>query len=123
MYSRGVAKTNSIEFVAYKILYQLFCGMEMETLRVMKQLTGPEKLQECIKHALQVRKALADGNYARFFKLYRTAPNMGFYLMDVFVEKHRIMCLQKLAFATLNSNLELTRVASLLAFDEVAPLI
>ena len=93
MYDKKVEGGNPIEFMAYKLLYQIFCGMEMETLRVMKQLTESEKKQDCIKHALQVREAIAHGNYGRFFKLYRTAPNMGFYLMDVFIEKHRIMCL------------------------------
>lgn len=97
--------------------------MEMETLRVMKQLTDAEKNQEPIQHALHVRLALAQGNYARFFKLYQSAPNMGFYLMEVFIEKHRIMCLQKLAFAFLNSNIELTRLQSLLAFDGESPLV
>jgi hypothetical protein len=95
----------------------MFIGMEMETQKIMKKLTAEDKKEECIQHALQVRKALAQGNYGRFFKLYKDAPNMGFYLIDVFIEKHRIMCLQRLAFATLNSNLETNRLVSLLAFD------
>ena len=37
--------------------------------------------------------ALASGNYGRFFKLYLQAPNMGVHLMDIFIEKHRIICL------------------------------
>jgi hypothetical protein len=60
---------------------------------MMKQLTPSQKTSACIKHSLDVRTALASGNYARFFKLYLNAPNMGFFLMDVFIEKHRIMCL------------------------------
>ena len=42
----------------------------METLRVMKQLKDAEKKAPEIEHALAVRLALAQGNYARFFKLY-----------------------------------------------------
>lgn len=118
MYLNKIEGGHPTEFLAYKILYQIFCGMEMETLRVMKQLTESEKTEEAIKHALEVRKALATGNYGRFFKLFRNAPNMGFYLMDVFVEKHRILCLQKLAFATINSNIKTSRLASLLAFED-----
>lgn len=110
---------NRVEFLAYKILYQIFCGMEMETQRILKTLTEAEKKEECIAHALNVRKALAQGNYGRFFKLYQAAPNMGFHLMDVFIEKHRIMCLQRLALATLNSNLELPRLSVLLGFESV----
>ena len=37
--------------------------------------------------------------------------------MEVFIEKYRILCLQRLTLATLNSNLEVARLASLLAFD------
>ena len=40
-----------------------------------------------------MRKALAQGNYGRFFKLYRVAPNKGMSLIDVFVDKIRIVCL------------------------------
>ena len=93
------------EFLAYKILYQIFCGMEMETLRMMKKLTAEEKKDPCIIHALEVRKALAQGNYGRFFKLYQEAPNMGVHLINVFIDKHRTICLQKMAFATQATNL------------------
>lgn len=61
---------NKIEFLAYKILYLVFIGMEMETQKLMKALTEEQKKEECIEHALNVRKALAQGNYGRFFKLY-----------------------------------------------------
>lgn len=87
------------EFLAYKILYQILCEMDMEVLRTLRQLTDDEKKEDCIIHALNVRKALASGNYGRFFKLYKDAPNMGFYLIGIFIDKHRIICLQKLAFA------------------------
>lgn len=33
--------------------------MEMETLRIMRELTDDEKKTECIDHALKVRSALA----------------------------------------------------------------
>ena len=82
-----------MEFLAYKILYQILCEMEMETMRAMRQLTPEEKQESCVQHALEVRKSLASGNYARFFKRYQSAPNMGTFLMEIFIEKHRIMCL------------------------------
>lgn len=97
--------------------------MEMETLRMMKKLTAEEKKDPCVTHALDVRKALAQGNYGRFFKLYQEAPNMGVHLINVFIDKHRTLCLQKMAFATQASNIELTRLASLLAFESTDNLI
>jgi hypothetical protein len=94
--------------------------MDMEVLRTLRQLTDEEKKQDCIIHALNVRKALATGNYGRFFKLYKDAPNMGQYLIGIFIDKHRIMCLQKLSFANQNSNLEIQRLSILLAFEDKA---
>ena len=84
---------NYHEFLAYKILYQILCEMEMEVLRTLRKLTTDEKKEEGIIHALKVRKALATGNYGRFFKLYQSAPNMGGHLMAIFIDKHRILCL------------------------------
>jgi hypothetical protein len=97
--------------------------MEMETLRMMRELTEDEKKDEGVAHALQVRRAIAQGNYGRFFKLCQTAPNMGVHLMDIFIDKHRIMCLQRMALASQNSPLELARLANILAFDDTASLI
>lgn len=31
LYRRNLGNRNQIEFIAYKILYQTFCGMELET--------------------------------------------------------------------------------------------
>jgi hypothetical protein len=42
---------------------------------------------------------------------------MGVHLINVFIDKHRILCLQKMAFATQASNIDLLRLASLLAFE------
>lgn len=67
--------------------------MDTDTMRVMKTLTKEETSYEGVHHALEVRKSLALGNYGRFFKLYRIAPNMSPYLMDIFIDKHRILCL------------------------------
>ena len=67
--------------------------MESEVMRMLKHLTAEEKSSEPVEHALSVRKALAQGNYGRFFKLFRTAPNSGQHLMDIFMSKHRILCL------------------------------
>lgn len=42
---------------------------------------------------------------------------MGTFLIGIFIDKHRILCLQKLCFANQNSNLELNRLTNLLAFE------
>jgi hypothetical protein len=57
---------------------------------MLKTLTEEEKRTDPVDHALKMRNALVMGNYARFFKLYRIAPNKGKALIDVFIDKLRI---------------------------------
>mmetsp|Transcript_5611 Transcript_5611/g.7956 ORF Transcript_5611/g.7956 Transcript_5611/m.7956 type:complete len:617 (-) Transcript_5611:282-2132(-) len=49
-----------------------------------------------VSHALQVRQALSLGNYATFFSLYASVPNMGQYILDTFVDKVRIQAAAKI---------------------------
>ena len=85
---------------------------------MLKTLTVEEKKTEPMQHALKMRESLAQGNYARFFKLYRNAPNMGSSLIDVFIDKLRLIALQKLAVGYLATNIDLGFLANLLAFDD-----
>jgi hypothetical protein len=96
--------------------------METETMRIMKGLTEEENKTEEVKHALQVRKSLAQGNYGRFFKLYRDAPHMGGYLMDVFIDKHRILCMQRMCMSYIASNISLGYMSNILAFENQSKL-
>merc|ERR1712110_523035 len=48
---------------------------------------------------------------------------MGVHLMDIFIDKHRIMCLQRMALASQTSSLEIARLANILAFDDSDSLI
>ena len=89
---------------------------------MMKTLTAEEKKQEPVEHALKVRNALAQGNYGRFFKLYLVAPNMAGSLIDVFIDKIRLMSLQKLAIGFVATNIDLSHLKNLLAFDSVEQL-
>ncbi len=57
------------------------------------QLTGKQKSSQAIKHALEVQRALSSNNYHAFFELYATAPNMGAYIMDHFVDRERTKAL------------------------------
>ena len=55
----------------------------------MSALTVEEKNDPDIKHALKIRSAWSLSNYHSFFQLYSTAPNMGGYLLDLFVQRER----------------------------------
>lgn len=93
LYQLGL-KGNSIEFKAYRILYFIHTANRTGLNDAMADLTAAEKTERPIKHALDVRSALALGNYHKFFQLYMDTPNMGAYLMDMFIVRERLaaMC-------------------------------
>lgn len=97
-------------------MYFVFCELETETGRMLKQLTTEEKSEGPLEHALKVRNALAQSNYARFFKLYREAPNMGASLIDVFIDKIRLLALRNLAVGFVATGLDLAHITITLAF-------
>jgi hypothetical protein len=66
-------------------------GVDGEEINeLLATLSQEEKIDESVAHALAVRQALAARNYHRLFRLYNSAPNMGGYLMDFFVERERV---------------------------------
>lgn len=92
LYALGL-KGNPIEFKAYRILYFIHTANRTGLNDTLADLTAAEKEERPIKHALAVRSALALGNYHRFFQLYLDTPNMGAYLMDMFVVRERLAAL------------------------------
>ncbi|KAI4174237.1 MAG: hypothetical protein LQ343_002375 [Gyalolechia ehrenbergii] len=81
------------EFVAYRILYFLHTSNRTDMNDVLADLTPTEKQDKAVKNALDTRSALALGDYHRFFQLYLDTPNMGAYLMDMFVARERLSAL------------------------------
>lgn len=92
LYKMGI-KGNPVEFKAYRILYFIHTANRTALNDALADLTTAEKEERPIKHALDVRSALALGNYHRFFQLYLDTPNMGAYLMDMFVGRERLAAL------------------------------
>jgi SAC3 family protein LENG8/THP3 len=92
LYGSGL-KGNPIEFKAYRILYFIHTANRTGLNDALADLTPAEKEEGPIKHALSVRSALALNNYHRFFQLYLDTPNMGAYLMDMFVLRERLAAL------------------------------
>ena len=84
---------NPAEFTAYRILYFLYTCNRAGMNDVLAELTSQDKKNPTVKHALETRAALATSNYYRFFRLYNQAPNMGAYLMDMFVDRERVAAL------------------------------
>lgn len=92
LYQLGL-KGNPTEFKAYRILYFIHTANLTGLVEAIADLTPAEKKEVPIKHALDVRSALVLGNYHKFFQLYLDTPNMGAYLMDMFVVRERLAAL------------------------------
>lgn len=98
LYAKGL-KGNPVEFKAYRILYFIHTANRSGMNDTLADLTSAEKEEPAIKHALNVRSSLALGNYHKFFQLYLDTPNMGAYLMDMFVVRERLAALCNLCKA------------------------
>ena len=88
-----------VEFKAYRILYFLHTCNRTDMNDVLADLTEADKQSPPVKHALEARSSLALGNYHRFFRLYLETPNMGAYLMDMFVNRERLAALANMCKA------------------------
>lgn len=98
LYRAGI-KGNPIEFKAYRILYFIHTANRTALNDAIADLTTAEKEERPVQHALNVRSALALGNYHKFFQLYIDVPNMGAYLMDMFIKRERLAALANMCKA------------------------
>ncbi|KAJ3576457.1 hypothetical protein NP233_g417 [Leucocoprinus birnbaumii] len=105
------------EFAAYRILMFLHGRNRSELNLYVGQLTKKQKLDEAVKHALAVQRALAMGNYHSLFELYLSAPNMGAYIMDHFIDRERTRALITITKAY--RKIPLTFIHNELAFDSL----
>ena len=83
----------------YSVAYYLSTLGATDLNLLVGQLTGKQKASPCIKHALEVQRALSTSNYHAFFEYYTNAPNMGAYIMDHFVDRERTKALMVMAKA------------------------
>jgi len=81
------------EFTAYRILNLLHGQNQSELNLFVGQLTPRQKADPAVQHALEVQRAQAMGNYHKFCNLYLTAPWMGPYIMDHFIDRERVKAL------------------------------
>ncbi|ORZ25162.1 SAC3/GANP/Nin1/mts3/eIF-3 p25 family-domain-containing protein [Absidia repens] len=115
LYAQGVPG-HVDEFTSYRLLYFLHTQNWADINSVMASITPEQKKCPSIQHALDVRSAIATSNYHRLFRLYTSAPNMGGYLMDQFVERERVQALIILC-KSYRPNLSLDFIEKELAFE------
>lgn len=92
LYKMGISGKRD-EFTAYRILYIVYTCNRTDMNDVLADLTSAEKQMESVAHALQVRAALASGNYTKFFRLYQSTPYLGAYLLDKIAPRERLAAL------------------------------
>ncbi|KAG6817526.1 hypothetical protein H0H87_007494 [Tephrocybe sp. NHM501043] len=105
------------EFTAYRILMLLHGRNRSELNLFVGQLTPEQKVDPAVRHALAVQRAQAMGNYHSLFDLYLTAPNMGAYIMDHFIDRERIRALMVITKAYRTISLQF--IHNELAFDSL----
>lgn len=71
-----------------------------------------------VLHALEVRRAVQSDNYVKFFRLYKTTPNLGNCLLDMMLFSWRLQAAMKIVKAY-KPSVEMLHVASALGFDNV----
>ncbi|KAF9054572.1 SAC3/GANP/Nin1/mts3/eIF-3 p25 family-domain-containing protein [Panaeolus papilionaceus] len=103
------------EFTAYRILMLLHGQNRSELNLLVGQLTAKQKANAAVRHALDVQRAMAMGNYHRLCDLYLTAPHMGAYIMDHFIDRERVKALMVITKAY--KTLPLSFIQNSLGFD------
>ncbi|ODQ70619.1 hypothetical protein LIPSTDRAFT_57702 [Lipomyces starkeyi NRRL Y-11557] len=93
LYAMNIAG-HPIEFLAYRILYLLHTRNRSDMNDLLIELTDEQKADDAIAHALQVREAMTDQDYHSLMRLYLSAPNMGGYIMDSFINRERHAALE-----------------------------
>lgn len=139
LYERGIPGHES-EFLAYRILYILHTRNREDMndiyfqIQKMKdgindidKLTDKNEIDmrkkayriatdDAVEHALQVNTALTCHNYHKLFQLYESAPNMGPYIMDMFVYRERLAAMAAICKAFRN-DIDVAYIIQELAFE------
>jgi len=115
LFDSGV-KGHKEEFLGYQILYAALHNMDIELSQILKKLTLKDKQNEAIKHSLKIVSALNTQNFHAFFKLYKNAPNMSSYLIDMFIERLRLLALISIASVYI-TGISIDLVTEFLAFE------
>ncbi|RKP24142.1 SAC3/GANP/Nin1/mts3/eIF-3 p25 family-domain-containing protein, partial [Syncephalis pseudoplumigaleata] len=107
---------DDMEFLAYRILYMLHTRNSADIIAALATMTAEQKADPAVRHALDVRSAIATSNYHRLFQLYASAPNYGRFLMNQFVERERLNALAIICRAYL-PHIDAAYVQKELGFD------
>ena len=115
LYKTTGKKGHREEFLAYRLICNILENKKMDTIKMIKELNLKDKANPYVKHALKLRAAYNDDNYAKCFRLYKNAPNKGPYLMEIFIESMRSYALRTIC-KSYGDYVPVRHVANLLCF-------
>ncbi|XP_028059333.1 SAC3 family protein A-like [Camellia sinensis] len=111
-----------MEFSAYNILCViLHANNSRDLVSAMSSSSVETKKDEAVKHALAIHTAVTSGNYVRFFRLYKTAPNLNACLMDLYVEKMRYTTVRCVSHSS-RPTVPVSYIAQVLGFTNASPI-
>lgn len=85
----GSAPKTCLEFLAYRLLYFLYNEVKQTVTEIVCGLNEKTRKHPALSHAIQVFESLENFNYSKLFRLSEGSPNMGDYLMCLFLPKIR----------------------------------
>ncbi len=88
-----------------------------EINRLLNELTDDDLVQKDVQLAFKLKNAIDNGNVSRVFAIYRTAPYLSQYLMDLFINKLRIWGLSLICKAH-GEKISLQYIKEILAFND-----
>ncbi|XP_073272901.1 SAC3 family protein A-like [Primulina huaijiensis] len=94
--------------------------MPFLSLNLFPRLSADARKHEAVKHALLVHTAVTSGNYVTFFRLYKTAPNISTFFMDLYVEKMRYAAV-KCMCRSYRPTVPISYIAQILSFINALP--
>ena len=105
------------EFLCYRIFYLILANHKYEINRLLIELTDDDLAQKDVQIAFKLKNAMDNGNVARVFAIYKTAPYLSQYLMDLFINKLRIWSLS-LICKGYGERISIQYLKDLLAFND-----
>ncbi|KHJ96091.1 SAC3/GANP family protein [Oesophagostomum dentatum] len=117
LYSEIPDCPNEPEFVAYRLLYYIAMANTLDISSLLKGLPDSMRSDECVSFASKVRRAVSLGNFPTLFRLFKNAPKMCPFLMDLFVERERKAALVQI-FKAFRPTITVSKVSEWLGMSE-----
>lgn len=115
LYAQGIPGCEA-EFTGYMLLYLIYTQNDSGLVRLLARLNAPkceEGMVDWVGHALEVREAVARGDWITLRQLRSQAPGMGGVLMDKFADRECVGALSVMTKA-FRAPIPLTRLSKLL---------